>query len=290
MRDLTPAQKARASESLGLAYSHLRVAEVMIENREWAHSLTDLYYVAFFCAKAACVEVGHHSDTHRHWKSRFNECFGRGKGWVPKSYVKLFNRLYDLRNAADYEGTVENNEHAARSYLRQVKRLLKKVRSETPLLLYPEYIQGFLAVHSDLRAVEFDYYCPASYIHKERIQFQLQAKLFTARTIRKLVSIGGSAVRALHAKRECDYVVGWNNRLAQSGDAYLLFLDIDETDEGRVKHALRNRRGHLFKTGAGYHFVGSEVYPSREMWLHRYRQAVNSRELSTIVDKKRKLP
>jgi len=66
--------------------------------------------------------------------------------------------------------------------------------------------------------------------------------------------------------------------------SYLLFLDIDEIDEGKVKAALKDRKGWLFKTGNGFHFVGAKIYPSKKEWERRYKQAAKSKKLKGLVD------
>jgi len=67
---------------------------------------------------------------------------------------------------------------------------------------------------------------------------------------------------------------------------YILFLDIDDNDEATVKAALKKRNGWLFKTGSGYHFIGRDVYVSSKQWRHRQTQAVNSKQLKNLIDKK----
>lgn len=284
MRQLTPLQKARAAECLGMAFSHHRVAQTLIKSGEHAAAISKLYFAAYFAAKAACIELCKGSKKHAYWIGQFNKNFGQGQGWVPKSYAKLLNDLSRARSAADYDGTFPNDRSLAKQWEFKVSLLLKKVRAKTPLLLYPEFIESFLEQEIFVFAVEFDYYCPKSYIHKERIQFQCMSEKFSKRTINRLKSAGASAVKLLKASRLNDYALGWNSRLGQSGDGYLLFLDIDELDESTVKAALKGRKGWLFKTGQGFHFIGSEVYPSIKAWRHRYTQAAKSKKLKNLID------
>lgn len=286
MRTLTANQKARAAECLALAYSHYGVAQHLISSNDYAAAIGKLYYAAIFSAQAACLELSGSSKKHSYWKGQFNKHFGTGSGWVPKLYPKVLNELYNLREEADYRGTLPNNEKLAVKYNALVDNLLKKVRGNTPLLLYPEFICDFLAKNEGILAVEFDYYCPKSYIHKERVQMQLQSRGFTERTVRHAVKSGKLAISELKVSRPEDYVLGWNSRLGQEADAFLLFLDIDENDEALVKAALKKRKGWLFKTGSGYHFVCKEVHPSHKQWVHRMNQAAKSKALKGLVDSK----
>ena len=161
-----------------MAFSHHRVAQKLISSHEYAAAISRLYYAAFFSAKAACVELCKWSKKHVYWKGQFNKHFGQGQGWVPKTYTKLLNDLYDARNQIDYDGTFPNDEALAEQWEFRVSLLLKKVRANTPLLHYPEFIRDNFSLDPFVLALEFDYYCPKSYIHKERVQFQCIAEKF----------------------------------------------------------------------------------------------------------------
>lgn len=287
MRTLTAKQKARAAECLAIAYSHYGIGLKMIKSGDYAFSIPRFYYAAFFSAQASCLELCRKGSTHSYWNGQFNKHFGRGGGWVPRSYTKMLNTLFDLRAEVDYNGTLANDKNQAIKYKKQVGLLLKKVRNNTPLLLYPEFIKEFLAKNKTILALEFDYYCPRSYIHKERIQFQIQAELYQEKTTTKrLTKAGKQGIKIIKASRKADYVLGWNSRLGQNADAYILFLDIDNNDEATVKASLKKRKGWLFKTGSGYHFIGKDIYVSSKQWQYRLKQAVSSKQLKSLIDKK----
>ncbi len=286
MRDLTVRQKSRAAECLGMAFSHYRVANSLIQSGHFAAAISRLYFAASFAARAACIDRCKWSRKHVYWKGQFNKYFGRGQSWVPKTYTKLLDDLYAARQKIDYEGTFPNDQNLASQWEYKVSLLLKKVRGNTPLLHYPQFVEKYFSGDPEILALEFDYYCPKSYIHKERVQFQCMSEKYTDKTPDKLKKAGSKAISILKAARTEDYVVGWNNRLGQSGDGYLLFLDIDEMDEENVRAALQGRRGWLFKTGNGFHFIGARKYDSAAIWRYRYRQAVRSSKLKGIIDKR----
>jgi len=169
---------------------------------------------------------------------------------------------------------------------RSVDKLLKKVRSNTPPLHYPEFVETFVQNAPDIEAIEFDYYCPKSYLHKERVQMQIKAEWFNARKASTIRRAGARAIKGLAATRATDYVLGWNNRFGQGGHSYLLFLDSDESDEGKVKAALKQRTGWLFKSGVGFHFVSQEISRSRDAWISRLSKVSRSKNLGALVDKK----
>lgn len=284
MRSLTAKQKARAAECLAIAYSHYGAGLNLAKSGDHAFAVAKFYYATYFSAQAACLELCGKSNKHSYWKGQFNKHFGTGSGWVPKSYPKMLNKLYDLREEVDYKGTLPNDEAQANKYKTQVGNFLKKVRNNTPLLLYPEFIENILKKNKHIDALEFDYYCPKSYIHKERIQCQIQSELYTQKTIKQLVKVGKNGIKIIKASRHEDYVLGWNNRLGQDATAFLLFLDIDEDNESLVKSALKKRKGWLFKTGRGYHFVGKDIHTSTKQWLYRLNQASKSKKLGKLID------
>jgi uncharacterized protein (UPF0332 family) len=284
MRTLTAKQKARAAECLAIAYSHYSAGLNLSKTGDYAFSVSKFYYAAVFAAQAACLELCRGSSKHKYWKGEFNKHFGKGRGWIPKSYPTMLNKLCDLREEADYKSTLPNDEILSHKYMTQVGNLLKKVRNNTPLLLYPEFIEDLVNNDGDILALEFDYYCPKSYIHKERVQFQIQADLYTHKTTKQVLKAAKDCIKTIKASRKDDYVLGWNNRLGQDATAFLLFLDIDENDETLIKSALKKRKGWLFKTGSGYHFIGYDIYSSTKQWLYRLNQAVKSKQLKSIID------
>lgn len=287
MRKLSIRQRARAAECLGMAFSHLRVAQKLQAAQEYPASAASLYYAAYFASQAACLELCGHSKRHTFWVGQVNKHFGRGQGWLPRRYAKLVSILSVAREAADYSGTFPNDADLVEQWEYRTNLFLKKVRQNTPVVLYPEFIADFVRKnYFEIDAIEFDYYCPKSYIHKERVQFQIMIEKFSGPYLKRLASSGRHVINNLYATREEDYVLGWNSRLGQSADGYLLFLDLDDDDEGKVKSALRNRRGWLFKTGNGFHFVGRDILPTHKLWRRRLLQAGASAALGTLIDKR----
>lgn len=284
MRILTITERGFAAESLAMAYSHIRTAECLIREKDYAGSISQLYYACMFAAKTALADLGRRSAKHAYWVGEFNKRFGNGGGWIPAKYAQLLNKLYSLRALHDYKGAIPCDKPAAQRYLKASFALVNKVRRNTPLVHYPEFIVEFAGKHPDNLALEFDYYCPKSYIHKERFQFQIKSENATVSYIRRIIRIGRESAKTLSVNRVDEYVLGWNCRLGQSADGYLLFLDLDESDEGAIKSALSGTKGWLFKTGSGYHFIGQELYNSQKMWLRRMKEAARSKRLKHLID------
>ncbi len=284
MRKLSAKNKAFAAEKLGMAYGHLKVANSLIESGNYAASIAKTYYAAYFSAQCALADISKKPKNHNFWVGRFNKRFGKWGSWIPSSYAKMLNDLRELRKKHDYEGALPDNEKQARSFLRRTEKLLKKIRNNTPLLQYPEFVSIVFEIHPLVDGLEFDYYCPKSYIHKERVQIQVQAKDYDEPYCKRIRNAGKKAIQVIGASKQEDYVLGWNNRLGQNADAYLLFLDIDNNDEAIVKTALKGRKGWLFKSGEGFHFIGSEIYTSQKLWQYRFTKAAKSKKLKALVD------
>lgn len=284
MRTLTVKQKQNAAEWLGMAYNHLRISETLSNAKEYAAALSELYYACHFAARAALADTGLRSKKHKTWNGELNRRYGKGSGWVPALYVKSLAYLQKIREDNDYAGSVPNDQSMYVKYHRIVEKFIKKVIKNTPVCYYEEFIENLLHEHPDIDALEFDFYCPKSYIHKERVQFQIMSEKYTQRTPARLTKLGKKVMADLKANRQADYVLGWNNRLGQAGDKYLLFLDIDEVDEGKVKKSLKGRKGWLFKSGNGYHFIGKEVLKSYKHWMSKITQAHKSAKLKGLVD------
>jgi uncharacterized protein (UPF0332 family) len=284
MRKLTVKQKQNAAEWLGIAYNHLRVSEKLANADEFAAALSELYYASHFTARAALADTGLRSKKHKTWNGELNRKFGKGTSWIPATYVKSLSELQEIREDNDYEGAVPNDQSLYVKHHRNVERFIKKVIKNTPVCYYEEFIENLLSEHDDIDALEFDFYCPKSYVHKERTQFQIMSEKYTQKTPKSLSGLGKKIMFALKAKRQKDYVIGWNNRLGQAGDKYLLFLDIDEIDEGKVKKSLKGRKGWIFKSGNGYHFIGKEILKSHKHWLSKLVQAHKSKKLKGLAD------
>lgn len=285
-RKLTVKQRQRAAESLSLAQNELVAARTLKAQGQFASGFVHLYYASFHTGKAALSDTTVQSKKHAPWNGELNKRFGRGQGWLPKTYARLPQDLQTIREDAQYEGVVANDPQVFDKYERVVVKFIAFVMNRTPLCHYEEFILDLVHKQSIGPSVEFDYYCPKSYVHKDRCQYQVMRQRFNTRTIALLNRAGRETIERLHGSRIEDYVLGWNNRLGQSAEAFLLFLDIDHSDEGDVKAALKGQQGWLFKTGAGYHFIGKKPIESDEEWRVTMKKLHRSKGLKKLLDQR----
>jgi hypothetical protein len=269
-RQLTVKQRQRAAESLSLAQNELVAARTLKEQGQFASGFVHLYYASFHSGKAVLADSNIHSKKHAPWNGELNKRFGRGQGWLPKSY----------------EGVVANDPKAFDKFERAVTKFIAFVMKRTPLCYYEEFVLDLVHEKAIGPSVEFDYYCPKSYVHKDRCQYQVTRQRLNSRTIAILNNAGRATIERIHGSRTEDYVLGWNNRLGQSAEAFLLFLDIDHSDENDVKAALKGQQGWLFKTGAGYHFIGKKPIESDAEWRATMKKHHRSKGLKKLLDQR----
>ncbi len=286
MRKLPVKRRAFAAESIAIAYSHLNTAQKLIKHRDYSGGVSRLYYAAFFAAKASLADLGNLSSKHKYWVGKLNQRYGQRNSWLPKRYVALLNTLLKLREDHDYRANISINKETGLSYLRRSGLFIECVKRNTPLVHYPEFIQEYISGEYKSLAFEFDIYCPKSYLHKERVQFQIKAENYDTNYIKKVYRAGKDSIRTLGVARQEDYVLGWNNRFGQGANGYLLFLDLDIEDEAKIKSLLKNNRGWLFKSGQGYHFISREMCKTQKQWLNKFNKAVKSQQLKNMIDRK----
>lgn len=285
-RKLTVKQRQRAAESLSMAQNELVAARTLKEQGQFASGFVHLYYASFHTGKATLSDTSIQSKKHATWNGELNKRFGRGQGWLPKTYARLPQELQTIREDAQYDGVVANDPVAFDKYERAVDRFITLVMKRTPLCHYEEFILDLVQKQSLGPSVEFDYYCPHSYVHKDRCQYQVMRQRFSTRTIGHLKRSGRETIERLHGSRMEDYVLGWNNRLGQHAETFLLFLDIDHSNESDVKAALKGHQGWLFKTGAGYHFIGKNHIQSESTWRATIKRLHRSKGLKKLLDQR----
>jgi uncharacterized protein (UPF0332 family) len=284
MRRLDSKAKVRAANALAIASAHLRASSVLVRGRQFDAAISRLYYAAYFGAQAALADNASRSKRHGFWIGEFHKRFGRGGTWLARKYPRLLSELFQLRDDYDYSGAGPSDGRFTQRRYKAVYQLLKVIEVNTPLLHYAEFFEGTLLPTFAPNALEFDYYCPRSYFHKERMQLQMQAADFVATTVERVRIIGRNAMRSASASRQGDYVLGWNSRLGQDADKFLIFLDLDTDDLTKLKQILAGRKGWLFASGDGFHFVGRELLASDRMWRHRLSQARRAKDLKKVID------
>jgi len=75
---------------------------VLIDNKLWWNAANRLYYSCFYAASALLIKDGYQAHTHNGVKSILSlKYFKENK--LDKSFIKVYGKLFNLRQRGDYE-------------------------------------------------------------------------------------------------------------------------------------------------------------------------------------------
>lgn len=83
------------------AHDALSSARIECNAGQYAFAINRLYYAVFYAVSSACAAEGREYGKHTAVRAAFNKDFV-ATGRVPAEMGKLFNRLFDDRQEADY--------------------------------------------------------------------------------------------------------------------------------------------------------------------------------------------
>lgn len=103
-----------------------RDAQLLLEAMRWDSAANRLYYASFYMVSAYMAKQEIRVTTHSGIKSRFNqELIKTGK--IEKELGVAFNKLFAMRQDADYEDFEEIDEKAIQPMAAQVQKLLDQL-------------------------------------------------------------------------------------------------------------------------------------------------------------------
>ena len=137
-----------------------------------------------------------------------------------------------------------------------------------------------------VKDLSFDIYCPKTYTHHARFTLWLppETVIFDLDPS-SLMEHGRALVGSLGKGRNEEYVIGLNSRVDQYSERHLLMLDLDSVD-GAAISLLKEHRGHLLKSGRGFHFIGRALLPTRDEWEAQLRALQASPALAEHIDRR----
>ena len=111
---------------LSRAENTLDEAKVMLEVEHWNTAVNRLYYACFYAVSAymALEEIDAH--THTEMKSKFNETIIKTK-LLTLEHSQLYNKLFTLRNKADYKDFIEFTEQQVTPLLPQSQAFVQAI-------------------------------------------------------------------------------------------------------------------------------------------------------------------
>lgn len=227
-----------------------------------------LYYSVHHMGVALLALLGKHVNSHKALRREF------GREWVvarkfPSSYARLLADLTEERTLADYGEYVSTMERDVARRIAKVEAFIRRASKETPPISTEKILEILVELNPDIRDFSFDLYCPKSYYHHTRFTAWAPKGRVTDKWLRSLLSSGIRTLKQLRVKEANDYVLGLDSRVNQYAEKHLIMLDFDNvsTIPPRI---LKREPGFLFRTGSGFHLIGSKLYDKSE-WRKRMR-------------------
>jgi uncharacterized protein (UPF0332 family) len=122
-------KKELASYRIERALESVEEAKLLAEEGHWNTTANRLYYACFYAASAFLVLNGFEASTHASIKTAFNKEL-ISTSILPVSYGALYNKLFNLRQDADYrdfrdlsEGDIVPMIQDVEGLVRQLERL-----------------------------------------------------------------------------------------------------------------------------------------------------------------------
>ncbi len=119
--DLVSYRVERAKESLN-------EGKILTAKASWNGAANRFYYACFHIISAYIAEKGIKATTHSGLKATFNkELIKSGK--IRKEKGALFNRLFELRQEADYDDFVKMEEEDIKPLIPEIEALINQIES-----------------------------------------------------------------------------------------------------------------------------------------------------------------
>lgn len=283
MLDYNIKQKKRASTLVSLALSEIEASEKLVESKLHREAVVHMYFCCFYLSQAFLVKQLGSKASHKNVEVQLNKTYSRNSKF-PNRYVMLHRTLHALRNTYHYNVThspvprlIEQKLSVLRAFVTYALKLIPTVAVIDLLEFFAEENKGVI------RDFSYDIYCPKTYSHHTRLtvwQPPFYLKIFS---VNQLQSQSRRLLQNIRVTSPNEYVVGLNSRLDQYVGNHLLMLDIDSIDSAVEEH-LSKIGGFLFKSGRGFHFIGSTIICGQKAWEKKMRAIRRDRELKPYLD------
>lgn len=102
--------------------------EILISKKRWNSAANRMYYACFYIMSAYLAKRDLRATTHSGLKATFNrELVKTGK--IEREEGKLFNKLFGIRQEADYEDFYEVEENDLKPLIPKIKNLIEEIES-----------------------------------------------------------------------------------------------------------------------------------------------------------------
>lgn len=259
----------RAHWWIAKAVDALEEARVLLPSGQTrAGARSRMYYAAHHAAVALLKLVGVSATSHQAVKGTF------GREWIlkrklPKKFGQLITTLGSERTDADYGEFVATDRRSMDRTFAEVRRFVLRAQREIPPVTTARILALLVEKNPAIRDFSFDVYCPKSYFHHTRFTAWTPKGRVSDRWLGRLLSETTRTLQGLNVRESSDYVLGLNSRVNQYRPLHVLMLDLDDVSSVSTKKFAKEP-GFLFRTGSGYHFIGSTLYSFAE-WKRKMR-------------------
>jgi uncharacterized protein (UPF0332 family) len=108
------------------AWESIEEAKLLAQDNHWNTTANRLYYACFYGASAFLIINGFEASTHNGIKTAFNKEL-ISSNLIPGSYGLLYNKLFNLRQEADYRDYKDLNEEEIRPMTQEVEGLIQEL-------------------------------------------------------------------------------------------------------------------------------------------------------------------
>ena len=111
---------------LDKANNALAEVPVLIENKFYTTAANRLYYACFYAVGALLVNDKHDAHTHKGVKTLLGLHYVK-ESKIDKSFAKMYERLFTMRQRGDYEDTFIIEEEKIKPYIEQAKNFITEI-------------------------------------------------------------------------------------------------------------------------------------------------------------------
>ena len=99
---------------------------VMIENKFYRTAANRLYYACFYAATALLIRDGYETHSHNGVKTLLGLHYIK-KNRLEKSFGKMYDHIFSLRQTGDYEDLISITEQEIKSYIEPAQRFIQEM-------------------------------------------------------------------------------------------------------------------------------------------------------------------
>ena len=110
------------------AKNALTEVPILIANQFYGTAMNRLYYACFYAATALLISESHEVHTHSGVKTKLGLHFIKDNR-LDKSFAKLYDQLFNLRQRGDYEDWVYINEDDILPYIEPAEQFIETIEN-----------------------------------------------------------------------------------------------------------------------------------------------------------------